>query len=239
MEVRQRVLQLQRERELTDFAKKLQAAFRFRRALEANDDKLMAMMMKGEITQAQLTTIVMRRAGSSADGQVSFELGAQTRGIHSNSQALTVEQRRLLTDALKSSTVLANLGPQRIRAAIEFVQPILWEAEQTVILQGAMGKQLYIIESGTFDVFLAHKGLVAVNTLKAGALLGEISLLHAVPHSETVRCSTPGSMWSLDWKVLKFLTQGVSLRKTDLSVNVLREWKQRFVPGCEPLMIVR
>jgi len=136
--------------------------------------------------------------------------------------ALTVEQRRLLTDAFKKSSVLSNLGPQRMRAAIEFFQPCQWETGQTVMAQGEMGSKLFIIETGTFDIFLAQQGSKPVNTLKAGALFGEISLLHSVPHSATVRCRTPGSMWSLDWKVLKFLTQGVSLRKTDLSVNVLQ-----------------
>jgi hypothetical protein len=241
MEVRQRVLQLQRERELSNVAKGVQMAWRFKCAMKADDDQLMAMMMKGEITQAQLATLVMRRAGTSPGAKHTsignLEWDAQTQGMRSNMAALTVEQRRLLTDAFKCSTILSNIGPQRIRAAIEFFQPIQWEAGQTIIKQGEMGNKLFIVETGAFDVFLSHKGSKAVSTLKPGALLGEIALLHTVPHAATVRCRTPGSMWSLDWKVLKFLTQGVSLRKTDLSMNVLRECSRRPTPDYELLMI--
>ena len=129
----------------------------------------------------------------------------------------------MLTRTLQHCTSLSSLGPARMRAAVEFFEPITFLPGQAVVNEGDTDcRQFYIVGSGAFDVYLKQVGpRTPVGALDVGDIFGEISLLHGLPRSATVKCRDKGVAWALDWKVLKFLMMGKSLRKTDLAVSVL------------------
>ena len=207
MEVRLRVLQLQREQEFAHGARTLQKAFRFQRAINADDDALMEMMMKGQITQGRLAEVMVikaQRAGVESVGG----LGSAARALrHANggTTPTTAEQRQLLTDALKGSSSFNKLGPHTLRAVVEFFQLQDCEVGRVVCEQGEQHcKELWVVANGEFEVFFKQKGPKPICTLRAGSLFGEIGLMYEVGRSATIKCSSAGAVWSLSRKVLKF-----------------------------------
>lgn len=138
----------------------------------------------------------------------------------------------MLINALKSCQALSNLGPQNLRAAVEFFQRRDWAEGQDACIQGDTNcTELYVVAAGEFDVFQVQNSRSRpVARIKAGSLFGVLSLLHDVPRNATVRCATPGAaLWTLDWKVLSFFRNGVKLKRQDLIVQVS---KSRV--ACEP-----
>ena len=97
----------------------------------------------------------------------------------------------MLTETLKRCASLRFVGPQRIRAAVEFFEARTWLPGQTVMSQGDTDyRHFYIVGSGAFDTYRKEAGTRApVGSLTVGDLFGELSLLHNVPRSGTVRCA--------------------------------------------------
>lgn len=75
---------------------------------------------------------------------------------------------------------------------------------QVVIQQGDKGDHFYVIESGEFDVFVAHgtsaPELVHTYTTIGGthASFGELSLMYGKPRAATVKAKTKGTLWRLN-----------------------------------------
>jgi len=84
-----------------------------------------------------------------------------------------------------------------------------------IIRQGDEGSELYIVGSGTVDVYVARasdegklrpgdRGQKVV-TLGAGALFGELALMYAAPRAATVVAATQAEMWALGQEPFKML----------------------------------
>ena len=224
MEVRQRVLQLQEEQEFKYGAKKLQAALRYRRAMAADDDTLLVMMRRGQITHAQLAQIIVQRAQQRNE----HERNEPPDGERGNEgPRMTDAQRLMITQALQGRASLSSLGPQRLHAAVEFFEITSWSDDEVVMTQGDTNcNHFYIVESGEFSVRVEHKSSKPIAVMGRGHLFGETALLYKVPRNATITCTCKGKLWSLDWKVLNFLTMGMTLRRADLNLNVLRKMPQ-------------
>lgn len=78
------------------------------------------------------------------------------------------------------------------------------EVGATVIEQGADGDYFYIVDSGTYHIFVRRQGTLPdaqpewVQTAGPGASFGELALMYNVARAATVRCAEPGRLWCLD-----------------------------------------
>ena len=131
---------------------------------------------------------------------------------------------------------------------------------QIIVAEGGTAGGLWILESGELNV---RKGAVLVNSITTpGALIGEISLLLAMPFSATVEAATPTvlrhaedgqAFLSADPEILRLLAVGLAERLNFVTTyladlkhqygdapglsmvsDVLRKLSQRQVPPARP-----
>ncbi len=75
------------------------------------------------------------------------------------------------------------------------LNPVVYEAGETIIKQGEMGEEMYFVSRGQVEA-LDAAGKV-LRTLTDGEFFGEISLLLAQPRSASVRAATTCDLFVL------------------------------------------
>jgi len=79
---------------------------------------------------------------------------------------------------------------------------------EEIIKQGDVGDELYIVESGKYDVYLEQSGpSESVHTYSKGDSFGELALMYSSARAATVRCTGAGKLWVLDRQVYKRLAK--------------------------------
>jgi len=89
--------------------------------------------------------------------------------------------------ALLKVDILGPLTPDERSALADRLRPLTFGRGETVIRQGDVGDSLFVILRGRVEVSVASAGRQeVVNTLAAGSVFGEMSLLTGTPRSATV-----------------------------------------------------
>ena len=71
-------------------------------------------------------------------------------------------------------------------------------AGQTLISEGEKGDNFYLVQSGSYAVFLRNTPGKAVKTYARGDAFGELALMYNCPRAATVKCTASGVLWALD-----------------------------------------
>jgi len=116
----------------------------------------------------------------------------------------TPEELAHIAETVKANFLFAHLNQQQRHTIFEAMEKILVTPGEVVIQQGDKGDHFYVIESGEFDVFVAHgtsaPELVHTYTTIGGthASFGELSLMYGKPRAATVKAKTKGTLWRLN-----------------------------------------
>lgn len=103
-------------------------------------------------------------------------------------EAQTEDRGDRVTDALLRVDILGPLTPDERSGLAQRLRPETFGRGETVIRQGEGGDSLFVILRGRVEVSVASAGQQeVVNTLAAGSVFGEMSLLTGAPRSATVR----------------------------------------------------
>ena len=98
-------------------------------------------------------------------------------------------------DILERVPLLKGGGPVLLHNLAMMLNPVVYEAGETIIRQGEMGQEMYFISRGQAE---AHDAAGKVlRTLTDGEFFGEISLLLAQPRSASVRAATTCDLFVL------------------------------------------
>ncbi len=81
---------------------------------------------------------------------------------------------------------------------------IMIQAGQALFREGDAGNQMYILETGTAEVFVQNQ---LVETLQHGSIVGEMGLVSPGPHSASVIARTDCEFVAVDEKRFQFLVQ--------------------------------
>ncbi|KAG0171797.1 hypothetical protein DFQ30_000337 [Apophysomyces sp. BC1015] len=112
----------------------------------------------------------------------------------------TSRKRRLYESFLGEVILLKSLEPHERHKIADALESIYFEDGQQVVVQGDVGDQFYIIESGAAAVYKVESDGVRqeVNHLGRGSYFGELALLNDTPRAATVvaqgrlKCATLG-----------------------------------------------
>jgi glucose-6-phosphate 1-dehydrogenase len=97
---------------------------------------------------------------------------------------------------LERVPLFQGAGPVFLRSLAMTLEPVVYEAGETIIRQGETGREMYFLCRGEVEAF-DDKGKV-LRTLGDGAFFGEISLLREGPRTASVRAVTPCDLFVLD-----------------------------------------
>jgi CRP/FNR family transcriptional regulator, cyclic AMP receptor protein len=91
---------------------------------------------------------------------------------------------------LKTVPLFSDLEPVHLEEISRLTRPFEAAAGQSLFRQGDRGDGMYVLESGTIEVTtrLLGDNKVALNLLRRGDLLGEMSIIDGRPRSASARC---------------------------------------------------
>lgn len=111
----------------------------------------------------------------------------------------TAEQRSRLAQALSGVLLFRKLSPVQYEAMVDamFERPFI--AGESIIQQGDLGDNFYVVESGSLDVFVAKPGAPPQLVMSYGTAdtFGELALLNNARRAATVTARGCGALWAL------------------------------------------
>ncbi|PGH14038.1 cAMP-dependent protein kinase regulatory subunit [Helicocarpus griseus UAMH5409] len=121
----------------------------------------------------------------------------------------STEQLSRLQNAVSSNFLFSHLDEEQFKTVLNaLVEKPIPAKDIKVITQGDAGDFFYIVEEGSFDIYINPSGSVEpgsdgmgtkVNTIGPGGSFGELALMYNAPRAATVVSTEPKStLWALD-----------------------------------------
>ncbi|XP_010188861.1 PREDICTED: cAMP-dependent protein kinase type II-beta regulatory subunit-like [Mesitornis unicolor] len=120
---------------------------------------------------------------------------AESRIIHPK----TDDQRNRLQEACKDILLFKNLDPEQMSQVLDAMFEKQVEGGEHVIDQGDDGDNFYVIDRGTYDIYVKCDGVGrCVGTYDNRGSFGELALMYNTPRAATIIATSPGAIWGLD-----------------------------------------
>ncbi|KAM3846911.1 cAMP-dependent protein kinase type II-alpha regulatory subunit isoform 2-T4 [Vipera latastei] len=111
----------------------------------------------------------------------------------------TDEQRCRLQEACKDILFFKNLDQEQLSQVLDAMFERKVQPQEHVIDQGDDGDNFYVIEEGSYDIFVARENLTrCVGRYDNHGSFGELALMYNTPRAATIVATTEGSLWGLD-----------------------------------------
>ncbi|KAJ2714731.1 hypothetical protein H4S00_005066, partial [Coemansia sp. D1744] len=127
-------------------------------------------------------------------------------------------QKQRIREALDNNFLFKNMDEDSYRDVIDAMEEKRVEKGQSVIVQGGVGDYFYIVERGSFDIFVrkgdAPPTLVA--TVADSGSFGELALMYNAPRAATVTATSDATLWALDRITFRSLLMERTSRKRRL-----------------------
>uniref|UniRef100_A0A9L0RUF7 Protein kinase cAMP-dependent type II regulatory subunit beta n=1 Tax=Equus caballus TaxID=9796 RepID=A0A9L0RUF7_HORSE len=125
---------------------------------------------------------------------------AESRIIHPK----TDDQRNRLQEACKDILLFKNLDPEQMSQVLDAMFEKLVNEGEHVIDQGDDGDNFYVIDRGTFDIYVKCDGVGrCVGNYDNRGSFGELALMYNTPRAATITATSPGALWGLVSERLK------------------------------------
>ncbi|KAI9291389.1 camp-dependent protein kinase regulatory subunit [Neoconidiobolus thromboides FSU 785] len=178
---------------------------------------------------------------SSDDDDVPFEPPSYNRGrrtsISAESMAPTKdgefvkiyvdknpEQRSRIESSISNNFLFKNLDEEQHKDVIDAMSEKRVFRGEDIIVQGGVGDYFYVVESGSFDVYVEKDGgKVKVLSYSAGGSFGELALMYNAPRAATVTCTEDAVLWALDRVTFRKILMEQTSRKRRMYESFLEE----------------
>ncbi|XP_041650727.1 endoplasmin [Cheilinus undulatus] len=111
----------------------------------------------------------------------------------------TDEQRQRLQEACRDILLFKNLDPEEMSQVLDAMFEKFCTEGEHIIDQDDDGDNFYVIESGTFNIFVKVDGAEKlVGCYDNRGSFGELALMYNTPRAATIIATSPGALWCLD-----------------------------------------
>ncbi|XP_077373793.1 cAMP-dependent protein kinase type II-beta regulatory subunit [Festucalex cinctus] len=111
----------------------------------------------------------------------------------------TDEQRQRLQEACRDILLFKNLDPEEMSQVLDAMFEKFCSEGEHVIDQDDDGDNFYVIERGTFSIFVKVGGAEKlVGCYDNRGSFGELALMYNTPRAATIVATLPGALWCLD-----------------------------------------
>ena len=139
----------------------------------------------------------------------------------------TPAQHNLVMRAVQDNVLFMGMDAAHKDSVIREMYRWTFRSGENAIVQGDLGDNLYVVETGEFHVFV-HGRKVA--TRGRGTLFGELALLYNSPRAATVTAVSDAVVWVIDRFTFRRVVTDLSERKYKAYVSFLQK-----VPLLQPL----
>ncbi|MBN3313853.1 KAP3 kinase, partial [Atractosteus spatula] len=123
------------------------------------------------------------------------EEDTEPRIIHPKSD----EQRQRLQEACKDILLFKSLDPEQMSQVLDAMFEKIVETGEHVIDQDDDGDNFYVIDRGTYDIYVKVDGINrCVGSYDNRGSFGELALMYNTPRAATIIATSPGALWGLD-----------------------------------------
>jgi cAMP-dependent protein kinase regulator len=147
------------------------------------------------------------------------EESGEEKVIHPKSDA----QRRRLIESVRNIFLFKSLDKEQANEVLDAMFEKKVNANDKVIVQGDDGDNFYVVDSGTFDVFVSRgsdEPKLVFNYNNEGSF-GELALMYNTPRAATVVATSTGILWALDRKTFRRIICGAASRKREMYQSFL------------------
>ncbi|XP_028398414.1 cAMP-dependent protein kinase type II-alpha regulatory subunit-like isoform X2 [Dendronephthya gigantea] len=111
----------------------------------------------------------------------------------------TDQQRIRLNEAVKNILLFKNLESEELTRVLDAMFEKKVTPDEHVIDQGDDGDNFYVVDSGTYDIFVKIDGADknVGNYINKGSF-GELALMYNTPRAATIVATSDGILWALD-----------------------------------------
>uniref|UniRef100_A0A3B5KG29 Protein kinase cAMP-dependent type II regulatory subunit beta n=1 Tax=Takifugu rubripes TaxID=31033 RepID=A0A3B5KG29_TAKRU len=111
----------------------------------------------------------------------------------------TDEQRQRLQEACRDILLFKNLDPEEMSQVLDAMFEKFCTEGEHIIDQDDEGNNFYVIESGTFSIFVKTDSTEKlVGCYDNRGSFGELALMYNTPRAATIIATSPGALWCLD-----------------------------------------
>ncbi|CAF0859664.1 unnamed protein product [Didymodactylos carnosus] len=138
----------------------------------------------------------------------------------------TNEQRKRLKDAVIHSLLFRTLESSQIDQILNAMYEKEVTRGEVIIKQGDDGDNFYVIDKGTFDIYVSKQldqTPVKVGEYDNKGSFGELALMYNQPRSATIIAATNGILWVMKRQTFRKLVLKYAFRKRQLYENFLKE----------------
>jgi len=147
-----------------------------------------------------------RRAGVSAPSMSEEKKSGWTKPVFEKSPEEKTRIKGIIDSNEKLKVLFGHLTEGSVFEVIEAMKSVDIEKGTDVIVQGEDGDNFYIVDSGSFDIFVRRpteansNGEVSTKVMECGpgAVFGELALMYNAPRQATVTATFAGRVWALD-----------------------------------------
>ena len=173
-------------------------------------------LLEAHVNQPSRVALLQRRDGYRSD---TIEVGADLPEGYEPPLA-AVEQ------LLANASIFSTLDEDEIRALARRARPLTFGPMERIIVQGQEGDSLFVVAEGDVDVVLRREDGrdVRVDTMRGGAVIGEMSLLTGEPRSATVRAVEGAVVYEIGRRQYEPLLEG----RPQIVYDLARQMEQRL-----------
>lgn len=109
------------------------------------------------------------------------------------------EQRQRLNEAVSNILLFKSLDTEQMTEVIDAMFEKKATPEEKIIVQGDDGDNFYVIDSGTYDIYVVVDGKdKCVGSYDNTGSFGELALMYNMPRAATIVATSEGSLWAMD-----------------------------------------
>ncbi|KAF8566918.1 hypothetical protein P879_03381 [Paragonimus westermani] len=135
--------------------------------------------------------------------------GPMETAIHPKS----TEQLQRLRSVVKPIFIFRSLDDAQLAKVLDAMQEKPVYNGQTIIRQGEDGEYFYVIESGTYDIFVNNEPAGSYNGTGS---FGELALMYNTPRAATIICRQDGVLWTVDRYTFRRIVLQQAFRKRQM-----------------------
>ncbi|CAM9501360.1 unnamed protein product [Ectocarpus sp. 13 AM-2016] len=149
---------------------------------------------------------IVRRESVSAE-----QVGANTKQPELKIVPKSDEESTRIHEILRENLLFKHLDSQQTDQVKDAMFLVQHEPDDVVIREGDAGDNFYVIDEGTFDVYIKKEGVeTKVKSLGPGESFGELALMYSTPRSATCKAVTKARLWALDRISFKIILQATT-----------------------------
>ena len=140
-------------------------------------------------------------------------------GVAGGDKEKGADSVKLIHSTISGNILFLNLDPELLSQIIAQMYRKEIAPGTNAIVQGDHGDNLYVVESGRFEIFVNKK---KVAEREKGSLFGELALMYNSPRAATVTAVVPSVVWVLDRFTFRRIVTNNNEKKFELYLKFLK-----------------